>query len=453
MKQKLKTIKLLLTIFLVGLLLFSCSAENDLIENDLNKQNTGVNHRKFEDLIKQEGFRKAILKVPKKKKGTASTNTNGKTVMEQQYGFTISNELVNEINKDSIVSYTIHIVRDNSLPNELENLVVQVYNQNLIKSWIIKYTNDVQITSENLNATIQQSQKTIEPIVYNDTPISQGLLDAGCYDSAIWICSYPGHTSTGTCTQGGWQIISICGGGGGVGNSSSTGNSSGGGVSTATVYVDPNIGKLNTITNGAIVSPKMNDLKNRITANVEHAYVFTANSAGTLVPSSLIVGILDRLDLPPVQINTKVIIHVHHNGLEPIPTIGDIANFAQTYNNKVNLGATDAQDITSIIMSKAGNYAFRVNSPVALQNFLSYYKDPEKKNTKGQTYKAYVDEKFKNVSERANDLCNGCSIEQHDAILESLFSKLLKNLDTGIGLYHSMPKSPANPTYSWTIVN
>lgn len=178
MKQKLKKLKLLLTISLAGLLLYGCNVEEEKIDNS-NQPNVNVKHMKFEELIGQQKFQNAMAKRPKKGTGNASSSANGKTIMEQQYGFTIVEREVNVVQTDSLTSYTMLITRDNSLPNELDNLVVQVDYQNIVKSYLFKYTSNSPITPENYYIAISQGQKTVEEIIYNDTPYVTNL-EAPC---------------------------------------------------------------------------------------------------------------------------------------------------------------------------------------------------------------------------------------------------------------------------------
>jgi hypothetical protein len=143
--------KLILFLFfnLAGLLLIGCVKDEPEILNNSPSEPL-VFHKKFEDLIKQEKFYRAISKIPKKGVIYNKGNAFGKTVMENQYGFTISRKLVNEIKTDSSSVYTMLITRNDSIPNVLENLVVEINNKNFIESYMIKYTSNNDLKGGNL---------------------------------------------------------------------------------------------------------------------------------------------------------------------------------------------------------------------------------------------------------------------------------------------------------------
>ena len=90
-------------IFGIIFMLFGCS--EDLYEEKNQNETLKVSHKKFEDLIQQTKFCNAINKVQQ-----AKNNSNvAKTIMEEQYGFTISNKPVNVIENDSVTSYTLFV--------------------------------------------------------------------------------------------------------------------------------------------------------------------------------------------------------------------------------------------------------------------------------------------------------------------------------------------------------
>lgn len=137
------------------------SCENDFDDESLQNNEFKVSHKKFEDLIQDEKFSKALAKV-NEVKNKASQSTN-KTVMEEQYGFTITDMPVNVMENDTVTSYTLYITRDNNLANVIENLIVQVNNQNEIDAYILKYTSN-EVFYEGYNMSYFQGTKSILPI-------------------------------------------------------------------------------------------------------------------------------------------------------------------------------------------------------------------------------------------------------------------------------------------------
>lgn len=453
LKQTLKSL-----FFTSFLFLSSCSLEEDFIKEENNKQKLKITNIKFEELIQRKDFNNALSNI-KTKKGT---NSELRTVMEDQYGFTISDFPAKVIEYDNnTTSFTLSIFRDNILNNnDFENLVIEIDSINNVTAKIVKYKpflpvniissnniefhGDVELSSITYNSNQSNSSSKM---VYDCVTIASSKCTGVPYDCGGDVC---GFRYTNYC---GYYDDGDYGGGGGTGGSG-TGGGTGGGTSTSTVYQDPNIAKLNSLSNNAIVKPKLTDLKGRVTDTKEHGYEFKTNPNGSLVSSSLLVGGLNGVQFPAVQVNTKVRVHVHHNGLEPIPSIQDVVGFASMFKDKINLGATDAQDITSIVMSKNVNYAMRVSDPIKLQNFLNDYKNPNLIDPKGQTFRQAVNELFRNVTKKANNACGGtCSDVQYDALLEMYFIDAFKKLNSGISIYVSVPTTTTNPSYSWSILN
>ena len=137
MKQKI--VKILSLFFLIGL--FSCQ-EEAIFENDFRIKELKISQKSFQELIIDSKFNTAYAKTFKNEINK-SNFSSGKTVMENQYGFTITDKPVNVIEKDSLTSYTIFIERDNQNPNEYENLIVQIDNHNTTHAVIVKYIPDV----------------------------------------------------------------------------------------------------------------------------------------------------------------------------------------------------------------------------------------------------------------------------------------------------------------------
>lgn len=441
------------------LLLVSCSLEEDLIKQENNKQKLKITNVKFDELIKRKDFNDALSKIKPKK----SVNSEMRTIMEDQYGFTISDFPAKVIEYDNNTrSFTLFITRDNTQNNNnFENLVIEVDSVNNVKALIVKYkpfypvkiisSNNIEFQGEiDLSTIIYNSNQTnsTSKLVYDCVTIASSKCTGVPYDCGGDLCGFKYTNYCGYYDDGDY------GDGGGT-SSSGSGGSSGGGTSTSTVYQDPNIAKLNSQSNNLIIKPKLTDLKNRVTDTKEHGYEFKTNTNGAFVSSSLFVGGLNGVQFPDMQINTKVRVHVHHNGLEPIPSIQDVVRFAEMYVDKENLGAIDSQDITSIIMSQNVNYAMRVTDPIKLQEFLDFYTDSSKINPKtGETYADSIDKLFRNITNRTNKSCNGvCTAIQYDAILEKYFIDAFNKLQCGITMYYSVPTTTTNPSYSWFILN
>lgn len=107
---------------------------HNLEEEDFSKWK--LNKKSWQELQNNDSFNSAIRTVLKNE----SFNNQGlyKTVMEEQYGFTIDSTAIKEMVLDSITSYTMLIKREEESSLFFENLVVQI-NQDSVRAYIVKY--------------------------------------------------------------------------------------------------------------------------------------------------------------------------------------------------------------------------------------------------------------------------------------------------------------------------
>jgi len=165
MKYKLK--KILLLYLLSGMLFVSCSLEEDYATKKRYEEKMKISHVSFGELLKNKKFSTAYSKVLRQQSLT------NKTVMEEQYQFTIANKPVKVIETESATSYTILINREIDDVNSFENLIVQQLNSGETTANIIKYVPFQPATIESyfLNGDFN-GNRTITPIVYNDNLIN-----------------------------------------------------------------------------------------------------------------------------------------------------------------------------------------------------------------------------------------------------------------------------------------
>ena len=165
MKHKLK--KILLLYLLSGMLFVSCSLEEDYATKKRYEEKMKISHVSFGELLKNKKFSTAYSKVLQQQSLT------NKTVMEEQYQFTIANKPVKVIETESATSYTILINRAIDDVNSFENLIVQQFNSGETTANIIKYVPFQPATIESyfLNGDFN-GNRTITPIVYNDNLIN-----------------------------------------------------------------------------------------------------------------------------------------------------------------------------------------------------------------------------------------------------------------------------------------
>lgn len=149
---------------------------------------------KFEELMTNKRFVNSFSKLPKSKK-SLTTATLGRTVMENEYGFTIANKPAKVIEDSGETSYTFLITRDATDANSFENLVIQTDSTNTTKAVIIKYNLTSSITSAADDSYSFTYNREITPIVYNSSPVSESSkMIIICY----WITTtYCNNTVTG----------------------------------------------------------------------------------------------------------------------------------------------------------------------------------------------------------------------------------------------------------------
>lgn len=165
MKHKLK--KILLLYIISGTLFVSCSLEEDYATKKRYEEKMKISHVSFGELLKNKKFSTAYSKVLQQQSLT------NKTVMEEQYQFTIANKPVKVIETESATSYTILINRAIDDVNSFENLIVQQLNSGETTANIIKYVPFQPATIESyfLNGDFN-GNRTVTPIVYNDNLIN-----------------------------------------------------------------------------------------------------------------------------------------------------------------------------------------------------------------------------------------------------------------------------------------
>ena len=192
MKQKFLKNSLLL--FLIGIIMVSCELQEEAIHQHEHNSKVKLYEMKFEELMTNKRFVNSFSKLPKSKKNL-TTATVGRTVMENEYGFTIANKPAKVIEDNGETSYTFLITRDSTDANSFENLVIQTDSTNTTKAVIIKYNLTSPITSSADDSYSFTYNREITPIVYNSSPVSESSkMIIICY----WITTtYCNNTVTG----------------------------------------------------------------------------------------------------------------------------------------------------------------------------------------------------------------------------------------------------------------
>ncbi len=95
---------LFLTLLVVAAALTGCEQEEEHSQNAHDKPSVTITLKTFDALMQTEKFRRVMQKLPK---GKNITRENARTIMEDEYNFTISDVPAKVIETDSVVSYTL----------------------------------------------------------------------------------------------------------------------------------------------------------------------------------------------------------------------------------------------------------------------------------------------------------------------------------------------------------
>lgn len=185
---------ILLLLSFVSLVFVSCELQEEAIHQHEHNSNLKLYEMKFEELMTNKKFFNSFSKLPKSKKNL-TTATVGRTVMENEYGFTIANKPAKVIEDNGETSYTFLITRDSTDANSFENLVIQTDSTNTTKAVIIKYNLTSPITSSADDSYSFTYNREITPIVYNNTTVSEtSKMVIVCYWVYSLVCN---NTRTG----------------------------------------------------------------------------------------------------------------------------------------------------------------------------------------------------------------------------------------------------------------
>ncbi len=117
--------------------------------------------------------------------------------------------------------------------------------------------------------------------------------------------------------------------------------------------------------------------------------------------------------------------------------------------NSGTLSGNRIDNISSLLVSRRGLYAVRVNNADKVLEFNDYISS-DATNSKNQTYKEWINEGFiKKVIKKTIQQCGNCSDAQEEALFELNFVNFFNQLDTGLGLFVSY-ETDDNGDYIWT---
>jgi hypothetical protein len=420
MREKKKISGLLLLSF-VSLVFVSCELQEEAIHQHVHNSNAKLYEMKFEELMTNKRFVTSFSKLPKSKK-SSTTASLGRTVMENEYGFTIADKPAKVIEDNGETSYTFLITRDSTDANSFENLVIQTDSTNTTKAVILKYNLTSPITSSADDSYSFTYNREITPIVYNNATVNETSKEIIiCYSVLTLYCNWGGseHVAGMNCTPAYTyntykeECFSIVDGSSGT--SSHNGGSGGtGGPNTITTSpvnncitgncieettTDPcansnaAVANANALFNSPQVQQGMNaalsaKLNNSATNNVEWAVGIGQTAAGFTV-TPVAGGVSNESASVPVSqvVGTYVADgHNHPNGSPADPSAEDLYGLLNSIRVNTNLKyrflyANNIDENSNPIIDV---YVLIVTDPNAAQAFLTQF--PEIQNTNFQTH-------------------------------------------------------------------
>lgn len=419
---------ILLLLSIVSLVFVSCELQEEAIHQHVHNSNAKLYEMKFEELMTNKSFVTSFSKLPKSKKNL-TTAALGRTVMENEYGFTIADKPAKVIEDNGETSYTFLITRDSTDANSFENLVIQTDSTNTTKAVILKYNLTSPITSSADDSYSFTYNREITPIVYNNTTVSENSkMVIVCYWVYSLVCNNtrtggigPEHIAGPNCGRTYYNWTEECfsfddgfSNGGGGGSSYNGGSGGTGGPNTINTSpvnncitgncieettTDPcansnaAVANANALFNSPQVQQGMNaalsaKLNNSATNNVEWAVGIGQTAAGFTV-TPVAGGVSNESASVPVSqvVGTYVADgHNHPNGSPADPSAEDLYGLLNSIRVNTNLKyrflyANNIDENSNPIIDV---YVLIVTDPNAAQAFLTQF--PEIQNTNFQTH-------------------------------------------------------------------
>lgn len=466
----------ILSYFLFGFIfvLQSCQKED---YQEFNQSNTKIYHKKFSDIIKENMFRTAFEKVNKVQRKLSSASKT--TAMEQQNGFKIASEEANVIVNDSMTSYTLSIVRDNTPDNEFENLIIIVPKNNSTETtaFIYKYTSTTSFKEVSFDPKTFSGTKTLTPIDFDLTIVNSLNQNPDdllvCHPVESWYCYGEGHhTSSDGCTMG-FSItenncVNIATGGTGDSGNTNTGTNTGGTygngsyssttsgpkVVTATVppcktcdsnfSTDP-CASLTKMQTNSTINNALNNLNNNISLPVETAYPISKdiennyNTPGMLTsdpskPNQIdlsnyiggnYIGICHTHPEPSSQ-------YVHMFSPEDIMMLYNLAKKHNIPNNNKDYG-----EYFVTLTQTEGTFAIKIKDAAAFKNIMRVQNTNRLKFNKDlkDLQKSYSNQDLNTMTKDLLELMKKYGLDQSIGVYQK----------DGIGKWSELVLDPINP--------
>ena len=211
MKQKL--LKKSLLLFLSGIIIVSCTLENEVLHEHNHKNGIKIETMSYAELMKNNQFSRAVKRIPKKQ--VITQDFMGRSVVEDTYGFTILDAPVKVIEVDNKTTYTLQVVSDDNTTGELENLILFENPIDDKIGHIVTY-NTLATASETENEIVEAGIKEATTITTTDTNKGIVSMVLSYYCKAYGTSADCGGTNAATGCYQYWEMTVLSGGGGGA---------------------------------------------------------------------------------------------------------------------------------------------------------------------------------------------------------------------------------------------
>ena len=269
MIKKIKIVSILVSLSLMISIFFGCTAEEQVIKEHSHSQDTKLTKVPLSELMLQAKFSTAYKKIPKKK--VVKYDIAGRSVLEDQFGFTILDAPVNVIEKDGQTYYNILIVSDNNTDNKIENLIISSLTNQDNEFYQVKY----KATNTTVNA-LDVIEQGVEDIINLETQNSTDTNRCSFYEVTSYYCTAAGTAQDceGSDTQSGCHgtttMTMSCSGGSGFnygnpsGNGSTSSNGGSNGGSNGTIIGSPVVPPCTTCPTLKFAKPENCAVKNKL---------------------------------------------------------------------------------------------------------------------------------------------------------------------------------------------
>ena len=162
---------------MILVMLAGCELNEEVIRNEKYAEKIKIRESSLDKLLGESKFLTAYNKV-------YANREKSRTVMEDQYNFTIVPHGAKIIDDGNKTSYTFKITREVSNPNYFENLVINVDSLGQPSAYILKYTPSEPIHSSSHHSFMFKGDIDLMPINYTTSLSGKDIV---CHTATITV--------------------------------------------------------------------------------------------------------------------------------------------------------------------------------------------------------------------------------------------------------------------------